>query len=103
MPFGGLDGVVLLLLLLCVAGSGLSVCLVFVGDLEEPVSFLFLSSSLSSDVNILSHALQVAYGLASISNTSVMDQEPKSASDYHGQIKPPEVGGQGLRGKDTGS
>lgn len=41
-------------------------------------------------VNTLPHALQVAYGLASISNTSIMDQEPESASDYHRQIKPPE-------------
>lgn len=41
--------------------------------------------------------------MASISNTSIMDQKPKSASDYHRQIRPPEVGRWERGEKDTGS
>lgn len=44
----------------------------------------------------------MAEGLASISNTSIMDQKPKSVSDYHREIKPPSSWGVGAKRKRQG-
>ena len=44
----------------------------------------------------------MAEGLASISNTSIMDQKPKSVSDYHRQIRPPSSQGVGAERKRQG-